>query len=191
MADEPKAAANLLMSTITAAANLLSTITTAVDSPTPQKVDLARIAYTKMRKSGFDLTDFKLPSHAIESIRKMLKEVRMPPWGNGRHPLRTPEEVAMNKQLHENAWKDTANNSVALVTAYANAEEDDPYHLVKWMSATCVGCHVPFDELGNERMRAAKRAYDKFLEAGETLEEYYDTQTCADMLQALKQFSPK
>ena len=181
MADEQNAAANLLMSTITAA----------VDSPTPRKVDSARLAYKKLLERGFDLKTFDLSSHAIESIRKMLKEVRMPPWGNGRHPLKTPEEVAMNKQLHENAWKDTANNSVALVTAYANAAEDDPFHLVKWMSATCVGCHVPFDELGNERMRAAKRAYDKFLEAGETLADYYDTQTIADMLQTLKLYTPK
>ena len=181
MAEEQNAAANLLMRTITAA----------VDSPTPKTVDSARLAYKKLLERGFDLKTFDLSSHAIESIRKMLKEVHMLPWGNGRHPLRTPEEVAMNKQLYRNVWDDTRNQSVALVTAYANAEEDDPYHLVKWMLATCVGCHVPFDELGNERMRAAKRAYDKFLEAGETLADYYDTQTSADMLQALKQFSPK
>jgi hypothetical protein len=146
----------------------------------------ARLAYKYLQRIDYDLEDFGLQPDLIERLKKVLKEKKIPPWCYA-NPSRTPKI----DEIYADLWVETRNQNAKLATAYGETNRSDPYHIAKWMSVMMVACKASCDECTDQRILAARSAYAKFLEAGETLEDYYDDQVVADMLQTLRPHTRK
>jgi hypothetical protein len=165
---------------------LLTIILVASDLLTSSMIDSGRKAYKELRKMDYDLENFDLQPNRMEKITEMLKEKKLPPWCDA-NPSRTQE----TDRIYADLWKEARNQKAALATAYGETDRSDPYHMAKWMSVMMVACNASYDECRTQRILAARSAYAKFLEAGETLEDYYDEQVVADMLQTLLPYTRK
>ena len=161
-------------------------IVTAYDCQEPLLVASARKAYTEMQKMGYDLTDFEKREWKLKAIMKMLKEKKIPPWCHD-NPSITPEILAIYSDL----WKEIRDKKTERATAYGEVDQTDPHHNAKWMAVMVVACHSSYPECRQQMILAARMAYSKFLEAGETLADYYDDQTVADMLWTLIPYTRK